>query len=338
MKTLVTGGGGFLGLYIVERLVAQGEDVSVFCRGTYPQLQKLNVTVINGDISDAAAVENACCDMEAVFHVAAVPGVWGPWERYHRINTVGTQNVVKACQKHGVQRLIYTSSPSVVFDGDDHIDADESLPYPQDWLCHYPHSKALGEQAVLAANDDQRLRTVSLRPHLIWGQRDNHLLPRLIAKAKSGRLRRVGDGTNVVSVVNVENAAAAHVQAEQSLRISTAAAGRAYFVNDPESVNLWDWIDELLQLAGLPKIEKSISLNAATRIGSAMETVWKWCRLSGEPPMTRFVARQLAGSHSYSIKAAEQDFGYQPVVTMEQGMAKVAEELKQLALASSPTR
>lgn len=331
MKTLVTGGGGFLGLYIVERLLAQGEDVSVFCRGTYPQLQELDVNVINGDVSDAAAVDEACAGMEAVFHVAAVPGVWGPWERYHRINTVGTHNIVKACQNRGVRRLIYTSSPSVVFDGDDHVDADESLPYPQDWLCHYPHSKALGEQAVLAANDDDKLRTVSLRPHLIWGQRDNHLLPRLIAKAKSGRLRRVGNGANVVSVANVENAAAAHVQAERSLQESTSAAGNAYFVNDPESVNLWDWIDELLLLSGLPKIEKSISLKAATRIGGVLETAWKWCRLPGEPPMTRFVAKQLAGSHSYSIQAAKRDFGYQPIVTMEEGMAKVADELKQLA-------
>lgn len=331
MKALVTGGGGFLGLYVVEQLLAAGHDVRVFCRGRYPALQQLNVEVANGNVCDANAVEAACCGIDSVFHVAAVPGVWGKWETYYNINTVGTTNVVAACQKQGVQRLIYTSSPSVVFDGADHVDADESLPYPTEWLCHYPHSKALGEQAVLAANDVDRLRTVSLRPHLIWGQRDNHLLPRLIAKAKSGRLRRVGDGENVVSVVNVENAAAAHLQVDASLQNSATAAGKAYFINEPQPVNLWSWIDELLQIAGLPKLQKSISYNAAHRIGIAMESAWNWLPLPGEPPMTRFVAAQLAGSHSYRIDAAKRDFGFAPRVTMEEGLAKVTEELKALA-------
>ena len=211
MRMLVTGGGGFLGLYIVEQLLQHGHDVRVFCRGTYPALQQLRVEIVNGDLRNQHDVETACQGIDAVFHVAAVPGIWGPWEQYHGINTLGTNNVVAACRKHGVQRLVYTSSPSVIFAGDDHIDADESLPYPTKWLCHYPHSKALAEQAVLAANDNDSFRTVSLRPHLIWGRRDNHLIPRLIARAKSGQLRRVGDGSNVVSVVNVENASAAHI-------------------------------------------------------------------------------------------------------------------------------
>lgn len=328
MRTLVTGGGGFLGLHIVEQLLNAGNDVRVFCRGTYSALQQLPVEVVQGDIRDRDAVERACEQIDAVFHVAAVPGIWGPWETFYSINTVGTKNVVAGCQSKGVQRLIYTSSPSVVFDGTDHIDADASLPYPENWLCHYPHSKALGEQAVLQANDDAGLRTVSLRPHLIWGCRDNHLIPRLISRAKSGRLRRVGEGTNVVSVVHVENAAAAHVQAEQSLRNDVTAAGQAYFVNEAEAVNLWEWIDQLLKLAGLPPVRKSISHRNAYRVGSAMETAWKWLRLPGEPPMTRFVASQLAGSHSYSITAAQRDFGFTPVISMQEGLRKLEPELR----------
>lgn len=327
MRALVTGGGGFLGLYIVEQLLNDGNEVRVFCRGTYPTLKELSVDVVQGDVRDVAAVEGACADIDAVFHVAAVPGVWGSWEKYHSINTVGTQNVVAACQRKHVQRLVYTSSPSVVFDGSDHIDADSSLAYPEQWLCHYPHSKALGEQSVLQANSDDGLRTVSLRPHLIWGCRDNHLIPRLIAKAKSGRLRRVGDGTNIVSVVNVENAAAAHLQVERSLRNDPAAAGRAYFVNEPEPVNLWNWIDELLTIAGLPRVQKSISFASAYRLGAVMESAWKWLHLPGEPPMTRFVASQLAGSHSYSIAAAQRDFGFTPVVSMQEGLEKLTPEI-----------
>ena len=331
MKALVTGGGGFLGLYVVEQLLNAGYNVRVFCRGSYPQLLELGVEIATGDVCDATAIEAACEGIDSVFHVAALPGVWGKWQTYYNINTVGTQNVIAACQKQRVRRLIYTSSPSVVFDGADHVDADESLPYPTEWLCHYPHSKALGEQSVLAANDNDQLRTISLRPHLIWGQRDNHLLPRLIAKAKSGRLRRVGDGSNVVSVINVENAAAAHLQADASLQTTTTAAGKAYFINEPDAVNLWDWIDELLQTAGLPKVETSISYPAAHRIGRIMEAAWTWLPLPGEPPMTRFVAAQLAGSHSYRIDAAQQHFGFESIVSMESGMAKVADELRLLA-------
>ena len=331
MKALVTGGGGFLGLYIVEQLLEAGHEVRVFCRGKYAALDHLDVEVVNGDVRDPSAVSAACSEMEAVFHVAAVPGVWGPWSLYHGINTQGTENVIAGCREHGVQRLIYTSSPSVVFDGQDHIDADESLPYPTEWLCHYPHSKALAEQAVLAASGSHGLQTVSLRPHLIWGPRDNHLIPRLIARAKSGRLRRVGDGKNVVSVAYVENAARAHLQAEEALRATGRPAGRAYFINEPDAVVLWDWIDDLLVAAGLPKIEKSVSLKAASRIGAVMEKAWSWLRLRGEPPMTRFVASQLAGSHSYSIAAARNDFGYDPAVSMQDGLKRMQPDLDRLA-------
>ncbi len=331
MKALVTGGGGFLGLYIVEQLLQKGHQVKVLCRGRYEALDKLGVETISGDLRDASAVQKSCHGTEAVFHTAAIPGVWGDWDTYHGINTQGTLNVLAACQKENVQRLIYTSSPSVVFDGDDHVDADESLLYPKMWLCHYPHSKALAEQAVLAANDNERLRTVSLRPHLIWGPRDNHLIPRLIQKARSGRLRRVGDGTNVVSVAYVENAAAAHVQAEESLRSATTAAGKAYFINERDAVNLWDWINLLLQRSGLPPVTKSISENTASSIGAAMEFTWRMLRLKGEPPMTRFVAAQLAGSHSYSVVAAERDFGFRPLFTIEEGLQRLQPDLDRLA-------
>lgn len=332
MKALVTGGGGFLGLYIVEQLRAAGHDVRVFSRGTYPALAALGVETQQGDLQDANAVQHACGGIDAVFHVAAVPGVWGAWNTYHGINTLGTLNVISGCQKSGVQRLIYTSSPSVVFDGADHIDADESLPYPTKWLCHYPHSKALAEQAVLAANAANGLRTISLRPHLIWGPRDNHLIPRLIQKARAGQLRQVGRGENVVSISYVENAAVAHLQAEESLRNSTSAAGRAYFINEPESVNLWNWINLVLARAGLPPVTRHISAAMAWNIGAALETAWKVFGRKHEPPMTRFVAAQLSGSHSYSILAAHRDFGYKPLVTVEEGLRRMQPDLDKLGL------
>jgi nucleoside-diphosphate-sugar epimerase len=327
---LVTGGGGFLGRYIVEQLLANGRQVRIFSRGAYPQLQAANVDVVQGDLRDPVAVQNACRDVQTVFHTAAVPGVWGPRQLYFSTNLNGTQNVINACLQHGVQRLIYTSSPSVVFDGTDHIDADERLPYPTRWLCHYPHSKALAEQQVLAAAGTQGLRTVSLRPHLIWGPRDNHLIPRLLQAARSGRLRQVGDGTNVVSVAYVENVAAAHLQAERSLLQSNSISGRPYFINEPQAVNLWTWINQLLELAGLPPLHQRLSYRKAAIVGGICEALWTLLPLPGEPPMTRFVAAQLAGSHSYSIHAAQRDFGYQPLVSMEQGLQRLQPELPRM--------
>jgi nucleoside-diphosphate-sugar epimerase len=331
MTALVTGGGGFLGLYIVEQLVERGEAVRVLCRGHYPRLRELNVEIFRGDIRDAAAVSDACRGIETVFHVAAIPGVWGPWRRFYETNTLGTQNVLQACRMQGVHKLVYTSSPSVVFDGRSHLNADESLPYANSWLCHYPPTKALAEQAVLAANRADGLLTVALRPHLIWGPRDNHLIPRLVARAKSGRLRRVGDGRNLISMSYVENAAAAHLFAADALREGSPICGRAYFINEREPVNLWTWINELLERAGLSPVQKSISESTARRVGTACEALWWLLRLPGEPPMTRFLAAQLSQSHTYSIRAAERDFGYRPLVTVEDGLRKLTPELRALA-------
>ena len=327
MQALVTGGGGFLGLYIVEQLVERGDDVRVFCRGTYERLVELGVDIHNGDIRDEAAVSNAVAGCDTVFHCAAVPGVWGSWDMYHGINTVGTHNVVKACQSREVARLIYTSSPSVIFDGADHFDADESLPYPDSYLCHYPHSKMLAEKAVLAANGTAGLATAALRPHLIWGPRDNHLIPRLIQRAKSGRLRIVGDGKNRISMSYVENVAAAHLEAADALTAGSAVAGNAYFINEPQPVVMWEWINQILALADLPPVTKSISARSASRIGRLLEFVWRTLRLKSEPPMTRFLAAQLAGSHCYSIAKAQRDFGYRPVVSVEEGMNRITLEL-----------
>lgn len=332
MKCLVTGGGGFLGLYVVEQLCARGESVRVFCRGRYPRLDELGVETVQGDVRDADAVAAACVDVDVVFHVAALPGVWGPWKIYYDINTQGTQHVIEACREQSVPKLLYTSSPSVVFDGHPHENVNETYPYPDEktYLCHYPHTKALAERAVLAANDET-LATVSLRPHLIWGPRDSQLLPRLLRRAKSGRLRRVGDGRNLVSMTYVENAAAAHLQACDALSPGSAVAGQAFFINEPQPVNLWQWIDELLGKAGLPPVRKAISAKAAWRFGAVLETVYRLFHLPGEPSMTRFLASELSGSHYYDIGKARRDFDYRPVVSIEEGMRRLEPELKRLA-------
>ena len=329
MNVLVTGAGGFLGEYIVEALLARGDLVTGFARGQYPHLQEQGVCMLQGDIRDKAAVMSACENQELVIHTAAVAGIWGPWDYFHGINTVGTANVLAGCQEHQVKQLVYTSSPSVTFDGSDQCDVNETAPYPQDWLCYYPQTKAAAEQMVLTANGTNGLSTCALRPHLIWGPRDQHLIPRLLERAKSGKLRIVGDGSNLVDMIYVENAALAHLQAAEALATDSLVAGKAYFLSQGEPVNCWDWINEILALAHLPPITKKISFSAAWKIGQMMEWVYQLMRKKTEPRMTRFLAAQLARHHYFDISAAQQDFNFQPAISTEEGMQRLKESLKE---------
>ncbi|MFZ5478162.1 MAG: NAD-dependent epimerase/dehydratase family protein [Myxococcota bacterium] len=317
MRALVTGGGGFLGRRIVEMLQARGDEVVVLARGEYPDLP-----LVRGDVSDADAVRRAAEGCDAVFHVAAKAGVWGPRAEYERSNIVGTQNVLAACLGLGVRTLVYTSSPSVVFDGAEHVDAKNDLPYPDHYEAIYPATKARAERLVLEANGP-KLATVALRPHLIYGPGDPHLLPRLFARQKAGRLRIVGDGENRVSLTFVDNAASAHVAACDALKRGAPFSGKAFFVNDAEPVRVWDWLNELFEHVGLPRVTRRVPLWAARAAGGLAEAVWS-LGLDGEPPMTRFVAQQLATTHTYDLGPARDAFGWTPPVAGNEALARTA--------------
>ena len=343
MRALVTGGGGFLGLAIVKRLRARGDFVRSLSRGEHPELKTLDVDCVQGDIADADVVSKATGGCDVVFHVAAKAGVWGAYSDYHRANVVGTENVIAACLAQGVGKLVYTSSPSVVFDGRDEAGIDESVPYPARYLAHYPKTKAIAERAVLKANGatlagsepgDSRpllkesvLSTVALRPHLIWGPGDNHLVPRLIERARLGKLRRVGSGKNLVDTVYLDNAADAHVQAADKLEPHSPVAGRAFFISNGEPLPLWDLIDRMLACAELPPVKRSVSATTAYCVGGLLELAYALLGRSDEPPMTRFVARQLATTHWFRIEAAQRAFGYRPTVTVEDGLRRLKEWL-----------
>lgn len=325
---LVTGGTGFLGRKLALRLLAQGRPVTVFSRRYRAELAELGVRFILAPLTDAAAVDEACRGMGTVFHVAAKVGVWGRHAEYFRTNVQGTRNVLAACRRHGVRRLVYTSTPSVVYNGGDLAGVDESAPRTTSCPSAYPLTKAEAEAAVAQANGTE-LRTVSLRPHLIWGRDDPHLIPRIVARARTGRLRIVGRGRNRVDLVHVDNAVDAHLLAEAALtRADSPAAGRAYFITNGEPVVLWDWLNELLRQVGVPPVTKRIPLGAAYGLGAVCEIVWAALRLRGEPPMTRFVAAELAHDHWFDIAAARRDLGYEPRVSMASGLNDLVDWLR----------
>jgi nucleoside-diphosphate-sugar epimerase len=331
VKALVTGANGFLGSHLVRQLLDRGYEVTAMTRRSDEMLSSLNVKTIHGDIRSFENVLKACEDQEVVFHTAAISGIWGPWKLFHGTNTIGTRNVVEACLQNKVTKLIYTSSPSVTFDGEHQLNVNESAPYSKKWLCNYPHSKALAEQYVLQANDDNKdhdLMTCALRPHLIWGPGDRHLIPRLIKRAKAKQLRRVGDGTNQVDTIYVDNAALAHVLAAEAMEPGSPICGSTYFLSQDDPVNCWGWINEIMSLAGLPRIRQSISYQWAYRLGYSLETVYELCNLQSEPRMTRFLAAQLAKSHYFDISRAKNDFGYYPKISSSEGMKRLGESLR----------
>ncbi|HJZ60269.1 MAG TPA: NAD-dependent epimerase/dehydratase family protein [Gemmataceae bacterium] len=327
MKALVTGGGGFLGGAIVRLLRQHGREVRSFTRTSYPWLDELGVEQVLGDVADPAAVERAVAGVDVVFHVAAKAGVWGRHAEFFATNVTGTEHVIAAMKKHAVRKLVYTSTPSVVHGGGDLEGADESVPYPKRFIAAYPETKALAEQAVLAANGPE-LATVALRPHLIWGPSDPHLVPRILERARAGKLRRIGSRPVKVDVTYIDNAADAHILAAKALDVGSPAAGKAYFISNGEPVELWPFIDRILTLAELPPVARTISAWKARLAGRVLEWVYWAFRLPGEPPMTRFVAEQMSTSHWYDISAARRDLGYEPRVSVDEGLRRLDEKLR----------
>ncbi|HUG44762.1 MAG TPA: NAD-dependent epimerase/dehydratase family protein [Acidobacteriota bacterium] len=323
MRVLVTGGGGFVGNAIVNRLGARGWKVASFSRGFYPDLESQNVEQIQGDLADREAVRKACQGRDAVVHVAARAGIWGRHRDFHQTNVEGTKNVIEACRSERIDRLVYTSSPSVVMDGADQNGIDEAAPYPDRYLASYPETKAQAERLILAAAD-RRLGTVSLRPHLIWGPGDRHLLPKILERARSGRLRQVGPGRNRVDFTYIDDVARAHLLALDRLRPGASISGKAYFISQDDPVSLWGFINRVLQAIGSSPVQRRISPTAAYALGTVCETVYRCFGIRHDPPMTRFLARSLATAHWFRIDAAKRELGYRPETSINEGLKHFA--------------
>ena len=330
MNLLVTGGGGFLGQALCRGLVARGHAVTSFNRGTYPELDALGVRQLQGDLADRDAVLAAFggrdgARFDGVFHNAAKAGAWGSHDSYHRANVLGTRHVIEACRAHGIGRLVHTSTPSVTHRATHPVEGGtaDNVPYGTGFKAPYASTKAIAEQEVLAAND-ATLATIALRPRLIWGPGDNQLLPRLVQRARAGRLRFVGGGDNLVDTTFIDNAAQAHFDAFDHLAPGAACAGRAYFISNGEPRPMRDIVNAMLAAAGAPPVTKTLPFGAAYAIGAVCEALWTLLPLRGEPPLTRFLAEQLATTHWYDMAPATRDFGYVPKVSIAEGLERLA--------------
>ena len=319
-QVIVYGGNGFLGRYIVEHLIAVNcGKIKIFNRSAAPELAAMGVEVIRGDLRELLAVTDAAKDCSIVFHTAAKAGVWGRYKTYYDINVRGTENVLAACRTHNIKSLVYTSSPSVAYPPTCNIEnINEDEPYPEKYLAYYPETKAIAEKKVLG-EPNKNLSSVTLRPHLLWGPRDPHLLPRVIDAAQRGKLAIIGDGLNRVDMTYIENAAHAHILAAEYLKTQESCVRKRYFITDDHPVILWAWINDLLKELNISQITRTITYNKAWQIARILELIYKLLPC-GEPPITRFAAGQLAYSHYFDIAAAKHDLGYVPIVGNDKAM------------------
>ncbi len=344
----VTGAGGFLGKAICRLLRLANIKVTGFARGNYPELTQMGVNMVQGDITDFVRLKETMQSCDLVFHVAAKAGVWGSKDDYFKPNVQGAKNIIRACQELAITRLVYTSTPSVTFAGVDEAGIDESQPYADNFLNFYGESKALAEQLVLAASHDLKqsgnqsstqdtvqgdhkdsyknkaLKTVALRPHLIWGPNDPHLVPRVLERARAGKLKLVGKEDKLVDTIFVDNAAYAHILAAVALNKPNATCiGKAYFISNDQPITMAAMLNNILHCVDLPPVTKRVPSTVAYAVGTTLEWFYKVLNIKKEPIMTRFVARQLSTSHYFDISAAKKDLGYMPLISIEEGMKQL---------------
>ncbi|MDR1906674.1 MAG: NAD-dependent epimerase/dehydratase family protein [Puniceicoccales bacterium] len=326
MKVLVTGGGGFLGCYIVELLQKRGYSVRIVGRRRQPILESRGVECIKGDISFQRDAERAVQGVDAVFHVAGRTSIDMKFLDYYNAHVIGTENIVRACKSYGVSKLVHTSTPAVVFNGRGFSGCDESLPLCKHYHWYYSRTKALAEEYVLK-NNSEDLKTVAIRPHLMLGEGDPHLIPTIIHNVKKGKLKIVGEGKNLVDITFVDNAAHAHLLAFDALETGKAC-GKAYFIGQERPVNLWEFINTILKNVGFPSVKKRVTFRHAYFFGAFAEHWYRMFRRSKMPPMTRALAVALSKDHYFSHKRAHEDLGYRPRVTIEEGLTSLIKILR----------
>ena len=324
MKILVTGGGGFVGLALVRRLVKLGFEVSTFSRKIYPEHQKLGVKIFQGNLVNSVEIERACKGMDTVFHIAAKVGMWGLYSDFYKNNVIGTENVIKACKNNRVNNLIFTSSASVVFDGSNLEGVEESVEYPKNPVSNYTATKAIAEQLVINANSNS-FKTISLRPHLVWGLGDTQLVPGILKRAKTGRLRKIGRKDFLTDNTYIDNLIEAQFLALKMLNNKSEVCGKPFFITNDEPVLVWDFINSILQSAGIPPVHKTIPKFLALFVAGLFEKTHRIFHLKTEPYITRFAIHELCTHHWFNISAAKKLLGYSPQINFKTGMERLTD-------------
>jgi nucleoside-diphosphate-sugar epimerase len=320
MRVLVTGASGMLGRATAAALAERGDDVTVLQR----RPAGLACREVLGDVADPAVVARAVDGQDAVLHLAAKVDVTGRWAEYLRANVEGTRTVVEACRRAGVGRLVHVSSPSVAHGGQALVGVGAGPADPARARGHYARSKAVAERDALAA-DSPSLAVLVVRPHLVWGPGDTQLVERIVERARAGRLPVIGSGAALIDTTYVVNAADALVAAVDACgRGNDGAHGEALVVSNGEPRPVAEVIARLCAAAGVPGPRRRVPFRLAWAAGAAVEGVWTATSRRDTPPLTRFLAEQLATAHWFDQRRTREALAWTPRVGLDEGFARLA--------------
>ncbi len=326
----ITGASSLIGRALAGELVRRGDRVVVFQRGEFAvDAREANefssqVEQRRGDVRDRAALDAAFDGCEVVVHLAAKVGVVGDRDDYVSVNVDGTRNVLEAARHSGVWGVVHVSSPSVAHDGRPIVGGAADPPVHDHGAAWYPETKAIAERLALAASDDH-CAVVAIRPHLVWGPGDTQLVGRIVDRAAAGRLALVGGGRALVDTTYIDNAATALVAAVDAIRPGGACAGKAYVVSNGEPRPIRELVEAFCRAADVPFDPRDVPLGVARRIGSLIDRVWPRLDRSDEPPLTRFLAEQLGTAHWFDQRAVRTDLGWEPTISIDDGLAALAD-------------
>jgi nucleoside-diphosphate-sugar epimerase len=317
--SFVTGGSGFIGGRLIERLVAEGRSVRALARSdeSAARVSVLGAEAVRGDLGDRASLAAGAAGCATAFHLAAHLGEWGPWEDFQRGNVEGTRNALAACREAGVRRFVHCGTEAALMAGEPLVQVDETAPLRPDSRAPYPATKARAELAVREANRDG-FETIVVRPRFVWGKGDTTLLPEMVKTVEAGKFAWVGGGGNVTDTAHVDNVVEGLV-----LGAGKGLAGEAYFVTDGEPVVFREFVTEMLRTQGVEPPDRSLPAWTAAPLARVCELAWK-LPLPGEPPMTRFRSWILTQECTIDISKAREELGYEPIVSREQGLAELS--------------
>ena len=323
MKVLVTGTGSLLLGGIASELVRRGDDVVCLQRRPSTFVGHLNAHEVLADICDADAVASAAQGCDAIIHGAARVGIVGSQKEFFDTNVTGTKNILQAAEQHSISRLVFVSTPSVAHTGDSLIGAPAGEAEIGRSRSYYAESKAIAERTVLNARSEH-LAVVAIRPHLVWGPGDTQLVGRIVERAASGHLAVIGTGNALVDSTYIDNAISAHIAALDALHIGSACDGKAYVISNGEPRTVNELMRSMCGAAGIPFEPRHVSLAMGIRLGSVIERLWPLMK-SSEPPLTRFVAEQLGTAHWFDQRAVQQDLGWTPQVSLDEGFQRLTQ-------------
>lgn len=316
---LVTGGSGFVGGALIERLRREGWEVRALARSdrAAERVRELGAEAVSGDLDGRESLRAGAEGCDLAFHAAAKVEDWGDPADFERINVHGTRNVVDACRDAGVGRLVHVGTEAALMAGQPLVHVDESAPLRPDSPALYPSSKARAEQVVRAANGDG-LETVVVRPRFVWGRGDTTLLPQIVDMVRSGRFRWVGGGRHLTATTHIENTVEG-----LWLGATKAPAGGVYFVTDGEPIEFRQFLTALVESQGVEIPDKSVPPAVANAAARVTEALWRRLKRPGNPPLTRFAVWVSSQECTIDISRAERELGYRPVRTREEGLQQM---------------